>query len=66
VQSRGWLIFHSHDVAEQPSGYGVSPDLLEWAVSTAKRSGCALTTTAEGLELIGGAARKERLAAATS
>ena len=37
LQTRGWLIFYSHDVAEQPSKYGVSPDLLEWAVKTAKR-----------------------------
>jgi peptidoglycan/xylan/chitin deacetylase (PgdA/CDA1 family) len=63
VQSCGWLIFHSHDVTEQPNIYGVSPGLLEWAVGTAKHSGCVLATVAEGLELIGGAARKERLAA---
>lgn len=49
VQSRGWLIFYSHEVADQPNRYGVSPDLLEWAVSTAKRSGCVLTTIAGGL-----------------
>jgi peptidoglycan/xylan/chitin deacetylase (PgdA/CDA1 family) len=53
VHARGWLIFYSHDVAERPSRFGVAPDLLEWAVGTAKRRGCALTTIAEGLRGIG-------------
>lgn len=66
VQSRGWLIFFSHDVAEQPTRFGVSPDLLEWTVCTAKQSGCVLTTIAEGLALATGAASQERLAAASS
>jgi len=53
VQLSGWLIFYSHDVAEQPSQYGVSPGLLDWAVVAARRSGCVLTTVAEGLRLVG-------------
>ena len=56
VQASGWLIFFSHDVADNPSRYGVSPDLLEWAVSRAKESGCALTTIAGSLELVSGRA----------
>jgi peptidoglycan/xylan/chitin deacetylase (PgdA/CDA1 family) len=52
VQNRGWLIFYSHDVAEQPSAFGVSPDLLDWAVSAAKGSGCVVATAAESLKLI--------------
>jgi len=52
AQNCGWLIFYSHDVAERPSRYGVSPDLLEWALSVAKRSGCALTTIAGALKLV--------------
>ncbi len=52
VRTYGWLIFYTHDVAESPSKYGVSPDLLELAVGTATRSGCALTTVAESLNLI--------------
>jgi peptidoglycan/xylan/chitin deacetylase (PgdA/CDA1 family) len=54
VRTRGWLIFYSHDVAERPSQYGVSPDLLEWAVGSAKRAGCVLATIAGSLDLIGG------------
>jgi peptidoglycan/xylan/chitin deacetylase (PgdA/CDA1 family) len=52
VHRRGWLIFYSHEVAEQPGRFGVSPDLLEWAVSTAKRAGCVLTTVAETLKFV--------------
>jgi peptidoglycan/xylan/chitin deacetylase (PgdA/CDA1 family) len=52
VRSRGWLIFYSHDVADEPSQYGVSLDLLECAVGSAKRSGCALASIAESLNLV--------------
>lgn len=52
IQSRGWLIFYSHDVTQPPSRYGVSPDLLEWTISAAKRAGCVLATVAEGLTII--------------
>jgi peptidoglycan/xylan/chitin deacetylase (PgdA/CDA1 family) len=63
VQGRGWLIFYSHDVAEQPSQFGVSPDLLEWTVFMAKQSGCVIATIAEGLELVCGSAGEQRLTA---
>ena len=59
AQTCGWLIFYTHDVAKPPSKYGVSPDLLEWAVGTATRSGCALTTVAESLNLIRGRANSK-------
>lgn len=59
VQRRGWLIFFSHDVAEKPSKYGVSPDLLEYAVSTAEESGCVITTIADSLKLVSRSAREE-------
>lgn len=66
VQSRGWLIFYSHDVAERPSEFGISPDLLESAVYMAKQSGCVLPTIAEGLELAAGTAGERRLVAVPS
>jgi peptidoglycan/xylan/chitin deacetylase (PgdA/CDA1 family) len=56
VETSGWLIFFGHDVAEQPSRYVISPDLLDFAVSTAKRSGCAVTTVADSLRLLNGPA----------
>ena len=53
VRARAWLIFYSHDVAERPTEFGVTPALLDYAVSLAKQSGCKLTTVAEGLDLVG-------------
>ncbi len=63
VRCCGWLIFYSHDVAEKPSKYGVTPDLLEWAVTSANRAGCAITTIAGALELIRATAGGRRTAA---
>jgi peptidoglycan/xylan/chitin deacetylase (PgdA/CDA1 family) len=63
VQRGGWLIFYSHDVAEHPSRFGVSPDLLEWAVSTAKRAGCVLANVAETLKFIRAAQGRHSMAA---
>jgi peptidoglycan/xylan/chitin deacetylase (PgdA/CDA1 family) len=53
VRARAWLIFYSHDVAERPTEFGVTPDLLDYAVDLAKRRGCRVATIAEGLELVG-------------
>lgn len=63
VQTNGWLIFYSHDVAAQPSRYGVTPDLLDWAASSAKKAGCVVATVAGGLELIKRGAGQRRPAA---
>ncbi len=48
ARTGGWLIFYSHDVADKPSRYGVSPDLLEWAV-TRQANGSVLATVAAPL-----------------
>lgn len=34
-----WLVFYTHDVDPAPSAYGVSPDLLAYAVKTAAEMG---------------------------
>ena len=56
ARRNGWLIFVCHDVEDRPSRYGVSPQLLEFALTTACAAGCLLTTVAEALELLRGAA----------
>ncbi len=61
VRTKGWLIFNSHDVEEQPSRYGVSPDLLAFAAATVKDAGCRPVTIAEGLVLAGGAKQQDRI-----
>jgi peptidoglycan/xylan/chitin deacetylase (PgdA/CDA1 family) len=55
ARTRGWLIFFSHDVSEQPSQFGVSRDLLAFAAASARDAGCRIVTIAEGLDLIGAA-----------
>jgi peptidoglycan/xylan/chitin deacetylase (PgdA/CDA1 family) len=60
ARTRGWLIFNSHDVEDEPSRYGVSPDLLAFAAATARDAGCRPVTIAEGLVLAGGATLQDR------
>jgi peptidoglycan/xylan/chitin deacetylase (PgdA/CDA1 family) len=55
VRVNGWLIFSSHDVEDAPSKFGVTPDLLAFAVGAARDAGCRLVTIADGLEFLGGA-----------
>jgi peptidoglycan/xylan/chitin deacetylase (PgdA/CDA1 family) len=54
VRTRGWLIFSSHDVDAEPSRFGVSPDLLAMAVTTAQSAGCRFVTVAEALKILAG------------
>ena len=58
VRQKGWLIFVSHDVDNQPSRFGVSPDLLEFALNTAGTAQCRVVSVGSALQiLMGGAAR---------
>jgi peptidoglycan/xylan/chitin deacetylase (PgdA/CDA1 family) len=52
AKAKGWLIFSSHDVAEEPSRFGVTPDLFAFAVAASRDAGCRLATIAEGLVLM--------------
>ena len=45
----GWLIFYTHDVTDQPSRYGCSPDLLNDALAAASKRKIPIQTTAEAL-----------------
>jgi peptidoglycan/xylan/chitin deacetylase (PgdA/CDA1 family) len=60
VRRNGWLIFTCHDVEEKPSGLGVSPDLLEFAVQAARVRGCDILTAADALRSVGGAKDSQR------
>ena len=51
VHKNGWLIFYSHEVAERPNRFGVTPDLLAFAVATARQSGCVLCTMAGAIDI---------------
>jgi peptidoglycan/xylan/chitin deacetylase (PgdA/CDA1 family) len=45
-RKKGWLIFYTHDVRDNPSRYGCTPALLESALSAAIRSGSKISTVA--------------------
>ena len=45
--TNGWLIFYGHDVADPPSAYGCSPDLLAHALEAAARRKIPALTMAE-------------------
>jgi peptidoglycan/xylan/chitin deacetylase (PgdA/CDA1 family) len=47
-----WLIFYTHDVGSNPSPYGCTPALLEFAVSATLRSGCRILTVQQAVEEI--------------
>jgi peptidoglycan/xylan/chitin deacetylase (PgdA/CDA1 family) len=44
---KSWLIFYTHDVAENPSPYGCTPELLESVCSFAALHGARFMTVAE-------------------
>jgi peptidoglycan/xylan/chitin deacetylase (PgdA/CDA1 family) len=46
-QRKGWLIFYSHDVCPNPSRFGCTPRLLEYAVSLASEGSARILTVAE-------------------
>ncbi len=45
----GWLIFYTHDVVDQPSEYGCSPDLMKHALEVARSRKIPVLTMAEAL-----------------
>ncbi|HTV37436.1 MAG TPA: polysaccharide deacetylase family protein [Xanthobacteraceae bacterium] len=51
IAKNGWLIFYSHEVAARPNRFGVTPDLLAFAVATARQSGCVVCTIGGAIEI---------------
>jgi peptidoglycan/xylan/chitin deacetylase (PgdA/CDA1 family) len=49
----GWLIFYTHDVADEPSPYGCSPSLLNEALEAASRRKIPVLNMAEALRCAG-------------
>lgn len=54
VRVNGWLIFTCHDVAAVPSRFGVSPDLLGFALTMARDAGCHLASVSDALVILRG------------
>jgi peptidoglycan/xylan/chitin deacetylase (PgdA/CDA1 family) len=51
--ANGWLIFYTHDVADEPSLYGCSPALLNAALEAASRRKIPVLNVAEALRCAG-------------
>lgn len=49
AQERGWLIFATHDVADNPTPFGCTPSFFEQVVERAKRSGASILPVSEAL-----------------
>ncbi len=60
VRRKGWLLFAGHDVGEEPSRFGVQPELLEFALRSAREAGCQLVTVSQALWIMSGASPDER------
>ena len=54
VAQKGWLIFYTHDVRPNHGEYGCTPELCEFAVSAAARSGSRILTVEQVLSEIAG------------
>jgi peptidoglycan/xylan/chitin deacetylase (PgdA/CDA1 family) len=51
--ANGWLIFYTHDVADEPSAYGCSPALLNYAIEAAAARKIPVLSMAEALQCAG-------------
>jgi len=51
IKKRGWLIFYTHDVRENPSLFGCSPEYLEKIVKYSLDSGAKLVSVKEACSL---------------
>jgi len=50
IESNGWLIFLTHDVSDEPSPFGVTPEFLEDTVRQASESGAEILTIGAALD----------------
>lgn len=52
ARARGWLIFATHDVCDQPSPYGCTPKFFEQALHWALESGARILPVLEALKAL--------------
>jgi peptidoglycan/xylan/chitin deacetylase (PgdA/CDA1 family) len=50
--ARGWLIFATHDVADQPTPFGCTPDFFEQIVQSAVESGARILPVVRAWEVL--------------
>jgi len=49
---RGWLIFYTHGVTEQPDAYSCTPEQLEWVIEQCNQSSAEILTVSEAFERV--------------
>src|SRR5206468_12321912 len=54
TRERGWLIFATHDVSDNPSPFGCTPDFFEQVVRWAVESGARILPVVRALEVLQG------------
>ncbi len=52
-QARGWLIFATHDISDNPTPFGCKPDFFEDVVQYAVNSGAQVLPVANAMEVLG-------------
>jgi peptidoglycan/xylan/chitin deacetylase (PgdA/CDA1 family) len=57
-QSRGWLIFATHDVDTRPTPYGCTPDFFSEIVEYAVRSGARVLPVIDAFDVLRGEAKE--------
>ena len=53
IKQPSWLILYTHDVCDNPSAFGCTPETLETIILAAKAKGFRFVTCAEGADLLG-------------
>jgi peptidoglycan/xylan/chitin deacetylase (PgdA/CDA1 family) len=53
IATGGWLVFYTHDVADAPSLYGCTPDLLRHALGAARARRMPIVSVADALRRAG-------------
>ncbi len=53
----GWLIFATHDISENPTAFGCTPEFFERVVEYAVNSGANILPVARAMEVLGAPAR---------
>lgn len=56
-QSGGWLTFFTHDVRENPSDYGCTPDTMRQIIEAVKDTGAEVLTIKDAIQALEGAAK---------
>jgi peptidoglycan/xylan/chitin deacetylase (PgdA/CDA1 family) len=51
VAKRGWLIFYTHDVRQNPSPFGCTPALLDRTISFAEKVGCRIVPVKDAIAI---------------